>query len=213
MHIDSPASVAAGAIMALYWFKVMQLVDRARRWTGKAGGLVPREPIGRATRLIWTPVIAIWIIVPLITGLHRPSSPVLRPLYASGGWGWFGVAVMAACFAATAACWKRMGKSWRMGIDPDEKTTLIATGPYAIVRHPIYALSQVMMLATMAIVPSILMLAAGIVHIGLLQWEARREERYLLAVHGTAYADYCRRVGGFLPRRSVSRCQPQPARR
>ena len=100
-----------------------------------------------------------------------------------------------------------------MGIDPDEKTALIATGPYALVRHPIYALSQVMMLATMAIVPSMLMLAAGIVHIGLLQWEAKREERYLLAVHGTVYADYCRQVGGFLPRRFASRCQPHPARR
>jgi protein-S-isoprenylcysteine O-methyltransferase Ste14 len=213
MHVESSASIAAGAIVGLYWFKVLQLVDRARRWTGKDGGLVPREPIGRATRLIWTPVILIWIIVPLFTGVHRPSPVVLRPLYESGGWGWIAVVVMAASFAATALCWQRMGKSWRMGIDPNEKTALIATGPYAVVRHPIYALSQLMMLATMAIVPSPLMLAAGIVHIGLLQWEARREERYLLTVHGSVYAAYCQRVGGFLPRRSASRCQPEPARR
>ena len=97
---------------------MLQLVDRARKWTGKAGGLVPREPIGRATRLIWTPVILIWIIVPIITGLHRPSSPVLQPIYAVGGWGWFGVVVMVVGFAATAACWKRMGKSWAWGSTP-----------------------------------------------------------------------------------------------
>jgi protein-S-isoprenylcysteine O-methyltransferase Ste14 len=172
MHVESPASVAAGAIVAFYWFKVLQLVDRAKRRTG-AAGLVPREPIGRATRLIWTPVILIWIILPVLTGLHRQSSTVLRPMYQAGGWGWIAVAVMAAGFAATAACWMRMGKSWRMGIDPN----------------------------------------VGILHIGLLQWEARREERYLLAVHGPVYAAYCRRVGGFLPRRSGARLQPEPARR
>jgi protein-S-isoprenylcysteine O-methyltransferase Ste14 len=212
MHVESPASIAAGAIVAFYWFKVLQLVDRAKRRTG-AAGLLPREPIGRATRLIWTPVILIWIIVPVLTGLHRQSSILLRPIYRAGVWGWIAVAVMALCFAATAACWMRMGKSWRMGIDPNEKTALIATGPYAIVRHPIYALSQIMMLATMAIVPSPLMLGAGILHIGFLQWEARREERYLLAVHGPVYAAYCQRVGGFLPRRFATRCQPEPVRR
>jgi protein-S-isoprenylcysteine O-methyltransferase Ste14 len=212
MHVESSAAIAAGAIVAIYWFKVLQLVGRARKRSVSAG-LVPREPIGRAIRLIWTPIILIWIIVPVMTGLRRQSLTVLYPLYRAGVWGWIGVAVMAACFAATAACWMRMGKSWRMGINPNEKTSLIAAGPYAIVRHPIYALSQIMMLATMAIVPSPFMLVSGILHIGLLQWEARREERYLLKVHGPVYAAYCQRVGGFLPRLFATRCQPEPAQR
>ena len=65
-----------------------------------------------------------------------------------------GVVITAAALAATLVCWKRMGRDWRMGIDPAERTRLIVTGPYAYVRHPIYALSQLMMLGTVIAVPA-----------------------------------------------------------
>jgi protein-S-isoprenylcysteine O-methyltransferase Ste14 len=97
-------------------------------------------------------------------------------------------------------CWKAMGRHWRMGIDPGEQNPLIATGPFACVRHPIYSLSSLMMLATLAAVPSPLMLACGFVHIVLLAWESCREERHMLKVHGNAYAEYRRSVGRFVPR-------------
>jgi protein-S-isoprenylcysteine O-methyltransferase Ste14 len=87
-----------------------------------------------------------------------------------------------------------------MGIDPSERTTLVFTGPYAWVRHPIYALSLMMMLATMLALPSPLMLTAGVTHLALLVWEARREEHYLAALHGATYRQYCSRVGRFVPR-------------
>jgi protein-S-isoprenylcysteine O-methyltransferase Ste14 len=93
-----------------------------------------------------------------------------------------------------------MGKSWRMGINPDEKTQLIVSGPYAYVRHPIYAIQSLMLLATMLLVPSPLMLAAGVAMLTFLQWEARREEKYLSVHHGSGYLEYCQQTGGFLPK-------------
>jgi protein-S-isoprenylcysteine O-methyltransferase Ste14 len=51
-----------------------------------------------------------------------------------------------------------MGKSWRMGINPNEKTQLIVSGPYAYIRHPIYAIQSLMLLASMILLPSPLML-------------------------------------------------------
>jgi len=45
-----------------------------------------------------------------------------------------------------------------------------------------------------------LMIAAGAVHMILIQWEARREENYLLNVDRAAYEAYCLRVGRFIPR-------------
>jgi len=93
-----------------------------------------------------------------------------------------------------------MGRSWRMGINPDDKTQLVITGPYAYLRHPIYALSSLLMLCTMVIVPSPAMIVVGCTHLLLLQWEARREEKYLTALHGNTYANYARRTGRFVPR-------------
>jgi protein-S-isoprenylcysteine O-methyltransferase Ste14 len=103
-----------------------------------------------------------------------------------------------------------MGKSWRMGIDPNEKTQLVFTGPFAYVRHPIYGLSQLLMLMTILIVPSPAMLLVGVLHILFMQWEVRREDRYLCSVHGDAYAAYQRKVGRFFPK-SLQPYRPQPA--
>ncbi|MGE5608956.1 MAG: methyltransferase family protein, partial [Bacillota bacterium] len=124
----------------------------------------------------------------------------MHPLFNSHALAWLGVAIAAIAFAATWACWRKMGKSWRMGIDPNEHTQLIVTGPYAYVRHPIYALSSLLMLATVAIIPSPLILLVALAHLALLQWEARREEKHLLNQHGTTYAAYYTQVGRFIPR-------------
>jgi protein-S-isoprenylcysteine O-methyltransferase Ste14 len=56
------------------------------------------------------------------------------------------------------------------------------------------------MLATMVAVPTWPMIIVGVIHLLLLQWEARREEQHLINVHGDIYRDYYKRVGRFLPR-------------
>ena len=93
-----------------------------------------------------------------------------------------------------------MGSSWRMGIDPNDRTQLIFNGPFAFVRHPIYGLSSLLMIATLLAMPSVAMLAVAGIHIALLQWEARREERHLVTLHGEEYQRYARHTGRFFPR-------------
>ena len=132
--------------------------------------------------------------------LQRPWPWLLQPLYTNALVAWAALAIAVAAFIATLICWKKMGKSWRMGINPEDKTQLVISGPYAYLRHPIYALSSLLMVCTMVILPSPAMLAVGFMHLFLLQWEARREERYLTALHGPTYADYASRTGRFVPR-------------
>jgi len=144
----------------------------------------------------------LWIFVPLLTpfvaGLPRFLEPVT--FAGSDAVGWIAVAVAVVAFAVTWVCWIKMGTSWRMGIDPDERTTLVFNGPYAYVRHPIYGLSQVLVLTTLAAWPSPLMAVLTVLHLLLMQWEVRREDKYLVLLHGPAYADYMQRVGRFVPR-------------
>ena len=188
-----------GFAVAGYWYRVMRMARKARRRTGRAANLVPPEPLGRVLRVLWVPAVGVWVAHPFVAALARRPPAPLRPLWHAPGVAWAAAAVVALCFAATRACWRRMGAAWRMGIDPAEKTPLIALGPFAYVRHPIYALSSLMMLATVLALPSPLMIVAGVVHIGLLYWESCREERHLLRVHGAVYEDYRARVGRFIP--------------
>jgi protein-S-isoprenylcysteine O-methyltransferase Ste14 len=55
------------------------------------------------------------------------------------------------------------------------------------------------MLATATVYPAPLMLVVAVLHLTLLQLQARREEAYLTTVHGQSYVDYSRRVGRFFP--------------
>jgi protein-S-isoprenylcysteine O-methyltransferase Ste14 len=195
---DWPA-VLIGVILAAYWARVIRLVIKVRKQTGKAGNFVPPEPLGRVLRVLWYPTVALWIAHPFQVAFRPVFSRVLLFLYDLAVLRFAGVAIAAASLAFTLVCWKKMGKSWRMGIDPGEKTQLIVSGPYAYVRHPIYALSSAMMIGSVIAVPSPLMILLAVIHISFLQWEARREESYLLQVHGPVYGEYLAGVGRFLP--------------
>jgi protein-S-isoprenylcysteine O-methyltransferase Ste14 len=195
-------AVIIGVIMGLYWLKVLALVARTKRTEGRAANFIPPEPLGRLLRWIWIPVVVLWIFVPMLAPFVAGLPWVLTPVSLPGGAiaGWVAMGVACAAFAMTWVCWIRMGTSWRMGIDPNERTKLVFNGPYAYVRHPIYGLSQVLMLTSLVALPSALMLPLAALHLTFMQWEVRREEKYLVQIHGTAYADYMKRVGRFVPR-------------
>jgi protein-S-isoprenylcysteine O-methyltransferase Ste14 len=199
MHRNWPA-LAIGLIVGFYWARVIKLVLKTRRDTGRAANFVPPELLGRLLRVIWYPTVAAWICVPLIIAVARHLPELLLPLYTNPLATWPAVAVAFAALYGTLICWRRMGRSWRMGIDPNEKTQLIFTGAYAYVRHPIYALSSLLMLASLAAVPAPLMIVVAIIHLCFLQWEARREERYLVQLHGANYGSYLSHVGRFVPK-------------
>jgi protein-S-isoprenylcysteine O-methyltransferase Ste14 len=192
-----------GLIVLTYWIRVLQLVRKTKRDVGRAANFIPPERLGRMIRVVWIPVVALWVIVPLVTVFLSDPPAFLLPIPAVSNnplLTWPAFAIATAAYAVTWVCWIKMGKSWRMGIDPNEKTQLILTGPYAYVRHPIYGLSSLIMMMTMIVVCSPLMLIVGVLHILFMQWEVRREDKTLVAVHGAVYADYQAKVGRFFPK-------------
>lgn len=188
-----------GGTIAFYWQQVLRMASKQRKRTGKAANLIPPEPLGRLLRILWTPIVVIWIAHPVAAAFWADPPAVARPLFAVWWITWLSAGIVMAGMAITRSCWKRMGRNWRMGIDPSEKTSLVFDGLFAYVRHPIYALSAGMMSATMVALPTPLMLTAGLLHIVLLVWESAREERHLLAVHGRDYQMYRQRVGRLIP--------------
>jgi protein-S-isoprenylcysteine O-methyltransferase Ste14 len=191
-------ALLTGIVLGLYWARVLRMAHKTRRRTGNAANLLPPEPLGRLLRILWFPAVGLWIASPFLSiaiptawTTPMPTPPALSYSAAS---------IVLACLVTSWICWKRMGKAWRMGINPDETTQLVVTGPYAYVRHPIYAISTVMAAASALAVPSAVMLTATLVHIVLLQWESRREEQHMLRTHGEVYRTYCQSVGRFVPR-------------
>jgi protein-S-isoprenylcysteine O-methyltransferase Ste14 len=185
-------ALVAGCSLLIYWGAVVVKARRARRWKHGAN-VIPPERTGRWLRIVWVPLVIAWCAQPWMVFLRngRAGSYAIAVV---------GAIVCAGATAATFVCWRAMGKSWRIGIDPAEKTALIVAGPFRVVRHPIYALSIVLMIGTLAATQTRVMLLIAVIHFVLLQWEASREEAHLLQKHGAEYERYSRETGRFLPR-------------
>ena len=93
-----------------------------------------------------------------------------------------------------------MGTSWRIGVDHEERTDLVTTGPFALVRNPIFSAMIPTALGLVLLVPSWVAILGFVGLIAALELQVRVvEEPYLLKAHGDRYADYARRVGRFVP--------------
>lgn len=93
-----------------------------------------------------------------------------------------------------------MGESWRIGVDEREQTELVTTGPFAVVRNPIFAAMipasvglSLMVPSWVAFVGVFALVLAVEMQVGLVG------ESYLRRIHG-AFDRYAAQVGRLAPR-------------
>lgn len=111
-----------------------------------------------------------------------------------------GLVLAVAGIAVTFGAQLAMGDSWRVGVDPEERTELVTSGPFKLVRNPIYSAMLPTVFGLVLMVPSVVAIAAFITLLVALELQVRLvEEPYLLQVHGDAFANYAARVGRFVP--------------
>ncbi|PDQ17192.1 isoprenylcysteine carboxyl methyltransferase [Mesorhizobium sanjuanii] len=97
--------------------------------------------------------------------------------------------------------WARLhlGKLWSGTVTAKADHHVVDTGPYGLVRHPIYTGLLLAILATMAAKGTVWGIAgAALLTIGIVM-KARLEENFLHGELGTAYDDYARRVPMLVP--------------
>ena len=118
----------------------------------------------------------------------------------------FGPAAVYTGFALTSiglgfALWARfaIGRNWGGLITVQEGHKIVRSGPYSIVRHPIYSGFMLATLGTAIVFGTV----GGLVSTALvvLSWgyKSRLEERYMIQQFGTEYKDYRRDVKELIP--------------
>jgi protein-S-isoprenylcysteine O-methyltransferase Ste14 len=192
------AVVLAGCVV--YWGGVLIKARRVRRQIGKSPNLRPRGAKERVLWAGWLLVIASWLAQPCLIGTHL--SPVelwtASPALQTAGL-MIGILLTVAGYAGTLWCYAAMGASWRIGVNRREKNPLIMHGPYAFVRHPIYAFQTVMLLGALLLLPTFWSVGIVIVHLVCVLAKASDEEAHLLTIHGDAYREYVARTGRLTP--------------
>lgn len=192
MNTQGSLILLCASCVSLYWLIVVIKVGIITPKIGKTPNVIPKEIIGFLSRLVMLPLLICWIYLPWQAFFVPP--PYFEPL------AWVGGCLAVLALVLSCYCWYYMGSAWRIGIDPKETNTLLTSGPFKYIRHPIYTLSMLLVLACLLVIQTQAMFVVFCIHWLLFTIEAYREERYLLKVHGMAYAEYVRTSNRFLPR-------------
>ncbi|KYF70784.1 methyltransferase family protein [Sorangium cellulosum] len=180
--------------LAFGWRSLRQL-----RATGSTGF---RGISGAPGSMEWTGgvlfvfALALAVVAP-IAELAGWVAPLVEPGAAVVG---VGVATVLAGIAGTLWSQAAMGASWRIGVDAAERTRLVTRGPFTRVRNPIFSFMALTAAGMLLVVPDAIALASLLALVAAIELQVRFvEEPYLLRTHGDSYADYCARVGRFVP--------------
>ena len=212
----SVAGWALGLMVAYLVFAFGVRVAVALRTTGETGiSSLGKAP---AIELVGGGLFAAGV---LLGGIN----PVLALAEAVEVWGELdtpaahaaGFLLCAVGIVGTFAAQMAMGSSWRIGVDPEERTELVTRGVFELCRNPIYTFMVIAWLGFAFLLPTWPALAAGVLLIAGLQIQVRLvEEPHMLRTHGDRYLAWARRVGRFVPglgRLSQRAPAPAPAAR
>lgn len=175
-----------------YWYIREHRYSRANRSKSQHHPYIQRT-------IRWLPYLVAIILIAQILNMVQLDLPVssstARILFIAGLLVFWG--------AAGLAIWARqaLGENWAHAADVQIITgqSLVTTGPYRFIRHPIYTAFLFMFIGIELIVVSWLLLGA-LPLLWLLQWQIRKEETLLQQEFGDAYRAYARRTGSLFPR-------------
>ncbi|MFY0625432.1 MAG: isoprenylcysteine carboxylmethyltransferase family protein [Reichenbachiella sp.] len=109
-----------------------------------------------------------------------------------------GLVLLVTSFIWIVVAQYQMSKSWRIGINYEEKTDLVSHGVFAYSRNPVFLGVLVSYLGTFLIIPNALTFATLWITYFIIQVQVRLEEEYLKSIHGDAYELYQRKTHRWL---------------
>jgi protein-S-isoprenylcysteine O-methyltransferase Ste14 len=93
-----------------------------------------------------------------------------------------------------------LGQNWSVSLDLRERHTLVTTGVYGVVRHPMYSGFWLMAVAQLLLLPNWIAGPAGLIGFGILFFgRLRREEEMMITAFGDEYRTYMRRTSRVIP--------------
>jgi protein-S-isoprenylcysteine O-methyltransferase Ste14 len=145
-------------------------------------------------------LVVVLLIVALLQSrsLRQFLGEIQRFVSDSGFVGWIGVALCLVGFGLAINARRHLGRNWGMPMARKEQPELVTSGPYALIRHPIYTGLILAMLGSAIGVNLFwlpLMVPVGAYFI----YSAWREETVMLQLFPAEYPAYRARTGMLIP--------------
>lgn len=168
------------------------------RRTGDTGLRVHAEPgtLQWWAKLGFVAALAAGVAAPIAGLAGLAPLPVLDTTAAHMA----GAAVAVIGILATVAAQWQMGESWRIGVDPAERTGLVTDGIFGQVRNPVFTAMLITAVGFTLMVGNWVAIAGFTALVVALEVQVRAvEEPYLARTHGATYTTYATAAGRFLP--------------
>jgi protein-S-isoprenylcysteine O-methyltransferase Ste14 len=140
-------------------------------------------------------------IAVLLYSRQRVRTPLLAEHFLpSTEWSfWIGVLLTAGGLLFTVWARLHLGRNWSGSVTIKEGHELVTSGPYALVRHPIYTGLLLALLGSTLALGDLRAVLAFALAAGALWHKLRIEERWMRQQFGDAYQAYSRRVAALIP--------------
>ncbi len=159
---------------------------------------VDRKPWWKGARGEWFVVVQVVLMALVFLGPRTPAGRPAWPFPFPRACLVAGVALMVAGAGLLGAGLLRLGRGLTPLPYPKDRAVLVRTGPYALVRHPMYGGGLALALGWALYVQAWLTLGYALVLFAFLDVKSRREERWLVE-RFPEYEAYRRRVRKLIP--------------
>ena len=151
-----------------------------------------------ASRILRMLIFLIAII--LLSTTRIPLRFLYLQLWPQGLWPfWLGAAVTIAGLLFAVWAREHLGSNWSRSVTIKQGHELITTGPYGVVRHPIYTGILAGFLGTAIAVSQVRGLIVFVLIFFALWMKFRMEEQWMRSQFGETYATYARRTAALVP--------------
>lgn len=151
-----------------------------------------------ASRILRVLIFLIAIIILSTTRIPLPWLYLL--LWPQGLWPfWLGAAVTIAGLLFAVWAREHLGRNWSRSVTIKQGHELITTGPYAVVRHPIYTGILTGFLGMAIAISQVRGFIAFVLVFVALWLKLRMEEQWMRSQFGEAYATYARKTAALVP--------------
>ena len=168
-------------------------------WQIKAAGAKTTQRIEPATSRILR-ALTFLIVIVLLSTTRIPLRWLYLQVWPSGLWPfWLGAAVMVTGLGFAVWAREHLATNWSRSVTIKQGHELITTGPYAVVRHPIYTGILAGFLGTAIALSQMRGFIAFVLIFFALWLKLRMEEQWMRSQFGETYTTYSRHTAALVP--------------
>lgn len=160
-----------------------------------------KKGLSLAFELIAFAGLIVWMLELVLHAAHSTSHVfpamlevrVMDSITARGA----GVVLVSAALGLFALAFLSFGNSWRVGLDVETPGPLVTSGTFAVSRNPIFLSLNLWFSGIFLINETLIFLIFALLAVIVLHWQILREEKFLAALYGNPYRDYCARTARY----------------